>query len=86
MTHKPDKLSGGEKQRSAIARALINKPSLLLCDEPTGNLDKDNSEKILSLLRDVAESEKSSLILVTHDLDIAESCTRAINLNKGMVS
>lgn len=72
MSHLPSQLSGGERQRVAVARALINGPELILADEPTGNLDPANAEKIGGLLFSMAEKYKKTLILVTHDLRLAE--------------
>lgn len=72
MGHLPSQLSGGERQRVAVARALINSPELILADEPTGNLDPANAEKIGGLLFSMAEKYKKTLILVTHDLRLAE--------------
>lgn len=73
ISHRPAQLSGGERQRVAIARALINEPSLLLCDEPTGNLDRANAEKIGQLLVDLARESKAILIVVTHSADLART-------------
>lgn len=83
ITHKPNELSGGEQQRLAIARALINRPKLLLCDEPTGNLDSDNGQKILGLLKKVNREDKTTVVLVTHDKDIAANSDRIIHLKDG---
>ncbi len=83
MRHLPSQLSGGEQQRLAIARALINKPQVLLCDEPTGNLDSENGKKILSLLKELNSNERVTMILVTHDSDIAANADRVIHLKDG---
>ena len=69
--HRPHELSGGEKQRVAIARALVLKPRLVLCDEPTGNLDHDSTEAVASLLLEIHKSQDSVLIVITHNLDLA---------------
>lgn len=85
IKHRPQALSGGEQQRVAIARALINQPQLLLCDEPTGNLDSENGKNILKLLIELNQSEKITIVLVTHDQDIAQSATRSIHLKDGVI-
>ena len=84
-THRPSELSGGEQQRVAIARALINHPQLLLCDEPTGNLDSENGEKILRLLKEVNQKEGITVVMVTHDKDIAKGASRIIHLKDGII-
>ncbi len=81
--HLPGQLSGGECQRVAIARALIIKPALLLADEPTGNLDTRTGEKIARLLFDLVEKEKKTLILVTHNPDLAGQCQKTSRLEQG---
>lgn len=81
--HLPGELSGGEQQRVAIARALINKPSIILADEPTGNLDEMNSENVIKLLFDYSKKNKSSLVLVTHNNEIAKQCDHIIELKGG---
>ncbi len=81
--HSPGKLSGGEMQRVAIARALANDPKILMADEPTGKLDKENADKIMSLLNDLAKTKNLSLIVITHDLDIAKQFKRSIKLSHG---
>jgi lipoprotein-releasing system ATP-binding protein len=78
--HHPSELSGGEKQRVALARALIMQPRLLLCDEPTGNLDRDSTETIASLILEIHRNQKNILILVTHNLDVAGKCTAQYRL------
>ena len=79
----PGTLSGGERQRVAIARALINNPRLLLCDEPTGNLDSRNSESIHSLLRELHEELGTSILVVTHDPDLANRADRLLSMIDG---
>ena len=85
MHHRPNQLSGGEQQRVAIARALINNPQILLCDEPTGNLDSENGQNILNLLKRLNRKEKVTVILVTHDKDIAQIADRVIYLKDGII-
>ena len=76
-------LSGGERQRAAIARALCNDPALILADEPTGNLDHANAQKIADLLLSLVNERQKTLILVTHDLDLAARCSRRALLDNG---
>lgn len=82
-SHRPDELSGGERQRVAIARALIFKPPLLLADEPTGNLDSTTGEEILSLLDDLHQEYRTTIILVTHNALAAAHCDRTVRLRDG---
>jgi putative ABC transport system ATP-binding protein len=81
--HRPNEMSGGEKQRVAIARALANRPSLLLADEPTGNLDSKTSAAVLDLLWNLLKSNGITLMLVTHDLEIAARAHRVVHLRDG---
>src|SRR5262245_24375721 len=85
LDHKPSQLSGGQQQRVAIARALTNQPSILLCDEPTGNLDTSTSREIMTFIRKLNEAEGLTVILVTHDPDIARQARRALVLVDGEV-
>ncbi len=80
---KPGRLSGGEQQRVSIARALSNKPKLILADEPTGNLDSENGKLIFDLLHKLAKSEKTTIVVVTHDLDIAGRSDKTFRLKDG---
>ncbi len=85
LSHLPSAMSGGQQQRVGIARALANKPGILFADEPTGNLDARNGREVLSLLRNVSEELGVTLILVTHDLRVAEQAHRIISLEDGRV-
>lgn len=81
--HIPAELSGGQQQRVSIARALINKPSIILADEPTGNLDSKNSKEVIELLKMTARKYNQTLILITHDNKIAEQADRVITISDG---
>ena len=83
--HYPHQLSGGEQQRVAIARSLISSPEILIADEPTGNLDKKNSEEVMKLIFKLQKDFGSTLILVTHDLSLANLCNKKIELDNGMI-
>ncbi len=82
---KPNQLSGGEKQRVAIARALINDPIIIMGDEPTGNLDKKNSELVFTIFKELAERFKQTLLIVTHDNSFAEKTNRIITMDDGRI-
>jgi len=84
MDHKPNQLSGGQRQRVAVGRALVNKPSIILADEPTGNLDSKTSLEIMGLFNEI-HAQGNTVILVTHEEDIAEYAHRVIRLRDGMV-
>lgn len=86
INHRPSQLSGGEQQRVCIARALINSPVLLLADEPTGDLDKENTRAVCELLRELYEKEKFTLVIVTHNPFVAEYAGRIITLEDGKIS
>jgi putative ABC transport system ATP-binding protein len=83
---KPAKLSGGQQQRVSIARALANKPAVVLADEPTGNLDSENGKMIFDLLHNLSRTEKTTIIAVTHDLDIAGKTDRTFTLKDGKIT
>ena len=85
LQHFPSQLSGGEQQRVAIARAMIKKPELILADEPTGNLDDENTEVITELIFNIATKYQKSLCLVTHDADLAKRCDRIMTIENGTV-
>lgn len=85
LSHYPSQLSGGQQQRTAIARALINKPKVLLCDEPTGNLDKKNGSEVLDLLLSLQRELGTTIIIVTHDENIASKAKNTIRLEDGKV-
>ncbi len=83
--HYPSELSGGEQQRAAIARALMNRPSIVLCDEPTGNLDRETSESILSLINDLNQRDGQSFVIVTHDEALAWRYPKVFRLVDGVL-
>ena len=85
LHHKPGELSGGERQRAAIARAMINSPDCILADEPTGNLDRKNAENALELIMQLNRTYKTALIMVTHDLHIAEQLDTVYVLEDGLL-
>jgi lipoprotein-releasing system ATP-binding protein len=83
MDHRPSELSGGEQQRVAVARALMNAPEIIMADEPTGNLDEANTDKLLSLLMNIREKEQTAIILITHDTRIADIASTIHHLHHG---
>ena len=84
--HKPTQLSGGQQQRVAIARALVNNPDILLADEPTGNLDSTATEEIISIFKDLNENEGITVIMVTHEEEIAGQAQRIISMKDGLIT
>jgi putative ABC transport system ATP-binding protein len=85
VKHKPSELSGGEQQRVAIARALVKEPPLILADEPTGNLDSHTGEEIMSILTELHREQNNTLVMITHEADIAHHCQRVIHVKDGQI-
>jgi len=85
LNHKPNELSGGERQRIAIARALANDPDIIVADEPTGNLDSTTGKKIMDILVDLHKNEKKTIIVVTHDPNIADYTEQTVNIKDGVI-
>jgi putative ABC transport system ATP-binding protein len=83
--HRPSELSGGQQQRVAIARAIVHSPSVILCDEPTGNLDSGTSGEVMKLLKQINIENNSLLLLVTHDIKIAQQCDRILQMDDGII-
>lgn len=86
LTHKPQELSGGEQQRAAIARALMNEPPLILADEPTGNLDTKTGDHVMDLLFELTRERASTLVMVTHNPETAARCSRTLTLENGLLN
>lgn len=84
--HKPSEISGGEAQRAAIARALINSPGIILADEPTGNLDTENADSVINLIFDLRKKFNQTFVIVTHNEEFANNCDRIIKIADGVIS
>lgn len=85
MRHKPLELSGGEQQRVALARAIVNSPAIILADEPTGNLDTENSAIVLEMFRDLNEKYQQTILMITHNPEAAAVCSRVIRMRDGKI-
>ena len=84
IKHLPNEMSGGEQQRVAIARALVNSPSFILADEPTGNLDSQNTQSLMNLFNEL-NMDGTTIILITHDMEVAKTCSRNVILKDGRI-
>jgi lipoprotein releasing system ATP-binding protein len=85
LNHKPSQVSGGEQQRAAIARAVVNGPDVILADEPTGNLDSENARKVMEIFLQMNKEKNVSIVIATHDREIAEYCNRILYLKDGVI-
>jgi len=85
MLHYPAQLSGGEQQRLSLARAFINEPDIILADEPTGNLDSKNSDRIIKLIRELHRVKQATIVLVTHETQVANQSQRILTLEDGQI-
>ena len=83
--HRPSELSGGQQQRVAIARAIVHSPTVILCDEPTGNLDSATSSSVMKLLKTINEKVGTTFLLVTHDGEVAKQCSRVLRMDDGII-
>ena len=86
LNHLPSELSGGEQQRVAIGRALITRPSLILADEPTGNLDTQNSSEVITLLKEASKKYEQTIIMITHNRSIAQTADRVLQVSDGVLT
>ena len=85
LNHYPSQLSGGQQQRVAIARAMINDPEILLCDEPTGNLDEKSGNEVMELLLKMNQEQHKTIVIITHNPEIAEKCSRTVEISDGKI-
>ena len=85
LNHYPSQLSGGQQQRVAIARAMINDPEILLCDEPTGNLDEKSGNEVMELLLKMNQEQHKTIVIITHNPEIAERCSRTVEISDGKI-
>ena len=85
VAYKPDRLSGGQRQRVAIARALVGNPSVVLADEPTGALDEETANEVMQLLIQMNKEERVTMVIITHDIDVARQCRRLVRLEEGVL-
>ncbi len=85
LNHKPTQISGGEQQRTAIARAVVNEPDIILADEPTGNLDSENAHNVMNIFKEMNKKANVSIVIATHDPEIAEYCDRIFYLKDGQI-
>ncbi len=85
LNHRPSQVSGGEQQRAAIARAVVNGPDVILADEPTGNLDSDNARKVMEIFLQMNKEKNVSIVIATHDREVAEYCNRILYLKDGII-
>jgi putative ABC transport system ATP-binding protein len=85
LRHRPSEMSGGEQQRVAIARAIVNEPKIVLADEPTGNLDTQNSETVLGMLRHLNREMKQTIVMITHNPEAAAYCDRVVHMRDGVI-
>ncbi|GAB6072177.1 ABC transporter ATP-binding protein [Venenivibrio stagnispumantis] len=85
VNHKPSQLSGGEQQRVAIARAIVNNPKILVADEPTGNLDSENTKIVMEIFKNLNKEKNTTIIIATHDIEVAKNCDRIIYIKDGKI-